>query len=168
MGKLPTYLGPPLGASFKSFQCIAEFGVTRPSRICLDGCCDKSNTRYNIMHELDTELELWCDVGGTTVVLVKWIETFSPSPVRFPRCFGALSLLWTMIGFLFLACRYGTMRDNVINLKVVLANGDVVKTGSRARKSAAGCVLSSFISCCIPGWFTFRGVALRSRAVAGK
>ncbi|GKV41821.1 hypothetical protein SLEP1_g49309 [Rubroshorea leprosula] len=30
------------------------------------------------------------------------------------------------------------MRDNVINLKVVLANGDIVKTASRARKSAAG------------------------------
>ncbi|XP_022842430.1 D-lactate dehydrogenase [cytochrome], mitochondrial isoform X1 [Olea europaea var. sylvestris] len=37
-----------------------------------------------------------------------------------------------------LAVRYGTMRDNVINLKVVLANGDIIKTGSRARKSAAG------------------------------
>lgn len=37
-----------------------------------------------------------------------------------------------------LAVRYGTMRDNVINLQVVLANGDVVKTASRARKSAAG------------------------------
>ncbi|ONK81878.1 uncharacterized protein A4U43_C01F33790 [Asparagus officinalis] len=30
------------------------------------------------------------------------------------------------------------MRDNVINLQVVLGNGDVIKTGSRARKSAAG------------------------------
>ncbi|XP_057778356.1 D-lactate dehydrogenase [cytochrome], mitochondrial [Salvia miltiorrhiza] len=37
-----------------------------------------------------------------------------------------------------LAVRYGTMRENVINLKVVLANGDIVRTGSRARKSAAG------------------------------
>ncbi|XP_031101697.1 D-lactate dehydrogenase [cytochrome], mitochondrial [Ipomoea triloba] len=37
-----------------------------------------------------------------------------------------------------LAVRYGTMRDNVISLKAVLANGDVVKTASRARKSAAG------------------------------
>ncbi|KAM5559212.1 D-lactate dehydrogenase [cytochrome], mitochondrial [Rosa sericea] len=37
-----------------------------------------------------------------------------------------------------LAVRYGTMRDNVISLKAVLANGEVVKTASRARKSAAG------------------------------
>ncbi|XP_017611240.1 D-lactate dehydrogenase [cytochrome], mitochondrial [Gossypium arboreum] len=37
-----------------------------------------------------------------------------------------------------LAVRYGTMRDNVISLKVVLANGIIVKTASRARKSAAG------------------------------
>ncbi|XP_024521697.1 D-lactate dehydrogenase [cytochrome], mitochondrial-like isoform X1 [Selaginella moellendorffii] len=37
-----------------------------------------------------------------------------------------------------LAVRYGTMRDNVISLKAVVANGDQVKSGSRARKSAAG------------------------------
>ena len=37
--------------------------------------------------------------------------------------------------------------DMLFVFQVVLANGDVVKTGSRARKSAAGCVLSSFSSC---------------------
>ncbi|KAK9921536.1 hypothetical protein M0R45_030042 [Rubus argutus] len=37
-----------------------------------------------------------------------------------------------------LAVRYGTMRDNVISLKVFLATGEVIKTASRARKSAAG------------------------------
>ncbi|XP_078163403.1 FAD-linked oxidases family protein [Carex rostrata] len=37
-----------------------------------------------------------------------------------------------------LAVRYGTMRDNVISLQVVLANGELIKTASRARKSAAG------------------------------
>jgi D-lactate dehydrogenase (cytochrome) len=34
--------------------------------------------------------------------------------------------------------RYGTMRDNVLGAKVVLASGQVISTGSRARKSAAG------------------------------
>ncbi|MGA9475169.1 MAG: FAD-linked oxidase C-terminal domain-containing protein [Terriglobales bacterium] len=36
------------------------------------------------------------------------------------------------------AVRYGTMRENVLGMTVVLADGGVIKTGSRARKSAAG------------------------------
>ena len=36
------------------------------------------------------------------------------------------------------AVRYGTMKDNVLALKAVLANGEVITTSRRARKSAAG------------------------------
>jgi len=36
------------------------------------------------------------------------------------------------------AVRYGTMRENVLGLTVVLADGSIIKTGGRSRKSAAG------------------------------
>jgi D-lactate dehydrogenase (cytochrome) len=43
------------------------------------------------------------------------------------------------------AVRYGTMKDNVLSMKVVLPNGEIMTTSSRAKKSSAGYDLTRLV-----------------------
>lgn len=44
------------------------------------------------------------------------------------------------------AVKYGSMRDQVLDLEVVLANGKIIHTGTRAKKSSSGYHLSGLFS----------------------
>ena len=44
-----------------------------------------------------------------------------------------------------MAVRYGTMRDNVLGLQVALASGELIRTGTRAPKSASGYSLTPLL-----------------------
>lgn len=84
------------------------------------------------------------DMDVTVQPAVGWMtlnEKIKDSGLFFPVDPGPTAMIGGMVGT---GCsgtnavRYGTMRDWVINLTVVLADGSVIKTRRRPRKSAAG------------------------------
>lgn len=97
------------------------------------------------LREMNQVLSVHCEdfdcVVGPGITRVKLNEHLRADGLFFPVDPGADASLGGMASTRAsgtTAVRYGTMKDNVIGLKAVLASGEVMSTSRRARKSSAG------------------------------
>lgn len=120
---LEGHINAPLGGLSIDFSRMDRVLAVRPDD--LDCTIEAGVTRQRLNLELrDTGLFFPVDPGAGEATLGGMAAT---------RASGTTTV------------RYGSMRDNVVNVTAVLASGEVVRTARRARKSASGYDLTRLI-----------------------
>lgn len=111
-----------------------EGGVTAPQ----GGVCVDMSRMNRILALRVSDLDVTVQAGVTRLQLER---AAGPEGLFFPVDPGADATIGGMISTGAsgtTAVGYGTMRENVLSLRVVLPSGEVLRTRSRARKSSAG------------------------------
>lgn len=111
-----------------------EGNVTAP----FGGICIDMREMGNILRVSESDLDCTVQAGVTRMQLNKHLKDtglFFPIDPGVDASLGGMAATRASGTN---AVRYGTLRENVLGLTVVLPDGKIINTGGRARKSAAG------------------------------
>jgi len=102
------------------------------------GICLDMRRMNRVLRVSTADMDVTVEAGMSRTQLVKALESTGLTFFIDPGADATIGGMVSTRASGTTAVRYGTMRENVLGLTVVLADGRVIHTGTRARKSSAG------------------------------